>query len=128
MMVASKAFLIVDDDPDIVNAMEAALATNGYQAKIAHNVHAAMDAISTTAPAIVFLDYYLAGDNPAAFVRKARSLYPQLPIVLMTAARDAAEKAKNVGLHYYLPKPFQLEALLEVVRRGTDASAAWAEK
>jgi two-component system, NtrC family, response regulator AtoC len=129
VVAANNDLLIVDDDPDIVNSLKAALSANGYQAKTANSVRMAMEAISTSAPAIVFLDYYLPGDNPDVFVLKARKLYPQLLIVLMTAGRDAAEKAKNIGLHYYLSKPFSLEALLEVVRRGMAISGSrWAEK
>jgi DNA-binding NtrC family response regulator len=113
----NKLILIVDDDPDIVSAMQTGLDAQGYDVKIAHHVASAMEIISTAAPVIVFLDYYIAGDNPAEFVRKAKSLYPGMPIILMTAANSACDKAKNVGLAYYLQKPFELENLLEVVRR-----------
>ena len=117
MAPANKFILIVDDDPDILNAMEMALSLEGFQVTAANNVATALKAIAQVAPSIVFLDYYLAGDNPAAFVRRARDLYPQITIVLMTGAPDAGEKAKNVGLAYYLPKPFALDNLLGVFRR-----------
>lgn len=115
--IVNKLILIVDDDPDIVSAMQCGLVARGYDVRVARNVAPAMEIISTAAPAIVFLDYYLAGDNSAEFVRKAQALYPGMPIILMTAADSACERAKNIGLAYYLQKPFELENLLEVVRR-----------
>jgi DNA-binding NtrC family response regulator len=113
----SNLILIIDDDAEIVRAMEIGLTLEGFEVRVAGHVAPAMEVISNAAPAIVFLDYYLAGDNPAEFVRKAKTLYPDMPIILMTAADSASDKAKNVGLAHYLQKPFELERLQHVVRR-----------
>ena len=112
--------LVIDDDSDILGAMAAALSHEGYQVIVASNVATALTSIPAVTPAIVFLDYYLAGASPAEFVRTIRVRYPNLPIVLMTGASDAAEKAKRVGLAFYLKKPFDMNILLEVVRKCMD--------
>ena len=41
------------------------------------------------------------------------------PIIVLTAARDAAQRAREVGAAAYLAKPFDLEALLDLVAAHT---------
>lgn len=117
MSLTNRPILVVDDDPEIVRALQVALTHAGYEVRIANNVAAALDAVQVAAPAIVFLDYFLAGEQPGDFVKSARAVYPSMPIVLMTGASDAHEKAKSIGLAFYLPKPFELTAISEVLRR-----------
>jgi DNA-binding response OmpR family regulator len=40
-----------------------------------------------------------------------------VPVVLLSAAGDLAERAKELGVRAYVSKPFELEELLVVVRR-----------
>ncbi|HEY3321260.1 MAG TPA: response regulator [Planctomycetota bacterium] len=110
--------LIIDDDADTISALETALMKEGYSPTACLNLHSATEYLAKEEPAIVFLDYFLAGDNPAQFVREAKAKYPDLLIVLMTGAHNAAQCASNIGLAFYLQKPFDLGQFLTVLERA----------
>jgi CheY-like chemotaxis protein len=58
------------------------------------------------------------------FLRRLRREQPfaRLPVVIMSAARDAGQAADQLGAQAFLPKPFDLEAVLALVGRLADGS------
>jgi DNA-binding response OmpR family regulator len=66
----------------------------------------------------------LSGQGVAAIVRRIRG--KALPVLVITADGEAAEKARRVDAYAYLQKPFELEDLLHQVRRGLNPSPAGA--
>jgi CheY-like chemotaxis protein len=64
----------------------------------------------------VLLDYFMPGLTPAACVRAIRDrIDPSVPLVLVSAAVDIAERAAELGLTRYLAKPFELVQLQDAV-------------
>ena len=69
-------------------------------------------------PDVIVLDYQLPYLNGPHFVAAYRQLPgPHVPIVLITAATTAQERAAEVHADAYLGKPFDLDALVHVVER-----------
>jgi DNA-binding response OmpR family regulator len=115
-MPNARHVLVVDDDQDIRDILELALGIEGYDVVLASDRNLALKSARESAPALVLLDYYMHGLEPALFISELRSLKIEAPIVLMTAAHDGKEKAKALGVDHLLPKPFDLDALVSILR------------
>jgi len=110
------SIVVVDDDPEIREVLELALGAEGYSVEVAKDRNSATEIILKTNPSVILLDYYMNGINADDFIADLRGRAIATPIILMTGAHDAADKAKELGLRYVLPKPFDLDALLDLVR------------
>jgi two-component system chemotaxis response regulator CheY len=115
-----RPILVVDDDELILNTVESTLADEGYHVVTAPDGAAALDAIERQEPALILLDMKMPIMDGWAFASAyRRQPEPHAPIVVMTAAADAARRAADVGAEAYLAKPFDLADLLNVVGRMT---------
>jgi DNA-binding NtrC family response regulator len=115
--VAIKSVLVVDDEPDICEAVELALKMEGYTVTAAHDRNEALKAIESGAPAVILLDYRMPGLNVEDFMLKLRERKIESPIVLMTAGRNPRDTANELGLTDFLSKPFDLSTLLDLVKK-----------
>jgi CheY-like chemotaxis protein len=114
------AVLVVDDDADFREAVRIFLEAKGFVALEASDGDAALAQVDREGERVrlVLLDYWMPGMKPDECARKLRArLGPDIPIVLVTAARSAAERAAELGLERYLSKPFAMEQLDRVVSR-----------
>jgi len=116
---ADKRILIVDDDPDIVTAIKAALEDEDFEAKI-ENVgdgNSAVEMISDNAPDLLILDQMLPGRSGFLVMEKIRPLRKDTgkPCVIMITANPGARHkvyAQTLGVDAYLNKPFRMERLI----------------
>ena len=110
--------MVVDDDPTILDLLRAVLLEEGYRVNAALNGAQALGFPADQAPAVVVLDMFLPGMNGPELAVALRSKFgAQLPI-LVTSASNVDAEAQALGAYEYLPKPFDLDALLAGVRRG----------
>jgi len=109
--------LIVDDDPAIVSAVADVLRMEGYEVDTAGNGAAALHRVEVELPGLVLLDMRMPVLDGWGFARALRERGVRVPTVIMTAAHDAAVWASEIGADGYLPKPFQIHELLDVVAR-----------
>jgi CheY-like chemotaxis protein len=107
--------LIVDDDPTILKVVRDILESEGYRVRVATNGAAALHAILDVKPSLVLLDMRMPIVNGWDFVREIRARNIAVPIVVMTAARDAEAWANEIGAVGFLAKPFDLPDLLQAV-------------
>jgi len=125
----SNMVLVIDDDPEICDALELAASMEGYSVQVADSEETALEMIESSPPALILLDYYMAEHNTERFVSTVRAINRSIPIVLMTGALEPAGKAKELGLKRYLAKPFDIDALQKVLREhGVDRREAIASK
>lgn len=112
-----KRTLVVDDDHDIAELVRLALTDEGYEVVVASNGSAALLAIETTPFDLILLDMRMPVMDGWEFARayQARPA-PRPPIVVVTAARDAGERAAEIDADGYISKPFSLEELLDAVK------------
>jgi CheY-like chemotaxis protein len=108
--------LVVDDDEGIREIVETALSDEGYEVMTAPHGVAALEKIGRRAPAVILLDMRMPVMDGWQFARAYREQPgPHAPIIVVTAAREAGERAAQIGAEGVLPKPFGLGDLLEVV-------------
>lgn len=113
---ASGRILVVDDDPAIVGFVELALSDEGYTVRSARNGREALADISQVRPDLILLDMNMPVMNGWEFCDQLRMLGDSsIPIVVMTAARDASARRQEVNAQGYLGKPFNLDQMFETI-------------
>jgi CheY-like chemotaxis protein len=106
--------LVVDDDPSIRQVIVYALGDEGYQVDEAADGAAALEVIGRHHPDLILVDMKMSGMDGWEFVRRYRQQYDRwAPIVVLTAAQDAARRGADVDADDYIAKPFDLDVLIE---------------
>lgn len=117
--MSNHTILIVDDDHDIVSAIDAILTMEGYNVETAYNGTECIDCVQETKPDLILLDLMLPdmhGRDVAQKLRKDARL-GNIPIVIMSASRDAREVAEDLHAEDCIDKPFEVSHLLQTVSR-----------
>jgi urea transport system substrate-binding protein len=109
--------LVVDDDPALLATVSDLLELEGHRVVRAENGQDALDAVERVRPALVLLDMRMPVVDGWEFARLLAERGITLPIVVMTAARDARAWAEEIGAAGFLAKPFGVDNLLETVDR-----------
>ena len=121
-MGSARPILIIEDDEAILSTLELALGDEGYEVLTAMDGAAALEVIERQAPALILLDMKMPVMDGWTFAHAyRRQPEPWAPVLVVTAARDAAQRAAEVGADGYLAKPFELDDLLDLVGRYLDA-------
>ncbi|MGH2391226.1 MAG: response regulator transcription factor [Chloroflexota bacterium] len=108
--------LVIDDDPSIRQVIVFALSDEGFLVDEARDGQAALESVGRRHPDIIILDMQMPGMDGWAFAKHYRERYEhQAPIIVLTAAQDAARRGADIGAESYIAKPFDLDALLERV-------------
>jgi two-component system, chemotaxis family, chemotaxis protein CheY len=114
----TRRVLVVDDDPDIGEFVSLALSDEGYEVVTAPHGRAALTRVEERPPDLIVLDMRMPVMDGWEFARAYRERPgPHAPIIVFTAARDAAERAAAIEANGYLAKPFSLDELLDAVAR-----------
>jgi two-component system, OmpR family, KDP operon response regulator KdpE len=110
--------LLVDDEAVVLRALRVALEAQDYAVAAVLNGEDALARISNGAFDLVLLDLGLPGVSGFEVIRRVRSLYPALPIIVLSAQGDDAVKveALDLGADDYVSKPFSVRELLARVR------------
>jgi len=109
--------LVVDDDPAIRAAVADFLDLEGYTVKTAANGVEALHTVASQHPALVLLDMRMPVLDGWGFARRLRRDGLDVPILVMTAAYDARDWAQEIGAAGCVAKPFEVNELLDAVRR-----------
>jgi DNA-binding response OmpR family regulator len=109
--------LVVEDDSDIASLLSEILENEGYAA-VAVTDNDDLKGQLDPRPDLIVLDLRLTRGSADQILQtvRARGL-GDVPVVLLSAAGDLAERADELGVSAYVAKPFELEELLLVVRR-----------
>lgn len=108
--------MVVEDDADIAAALRDVLDNEGFRTVLAANVAEAVILAGTDAPALVLLDWNLPDGNGGDVVRRLRPTMPMVPIIVMSAAREALEASLGVDARERLAKPLDVDRLVGLVR------------
>lgn len=112
----SKKILIVDDEPNIVTALEFLLERNGYQVLVARNGAAALELIEAQHPDLVLLDVMMPVKSGYEVCQRIREHgeWRDIKIVMLTAKGSDVEmnKGLSVGADLYITKPFSTQELV----------------
>lgn len=126
-MADNERILVVEDDDDIREAMQEALACEGFHVDVAKDGLDALgqlDAGGAGAP-LILLDMMMPKMDGEAFLKalRGRPALADAPVVVISGNAAAREKASSLHAAACLVKPFELEELLGLVRRLTGAAA-----
>ncbi|WP_353980140.1 nitrogen regulation protein NR(I) [Salinicola endophyticus] len=112
--------VIVDDDRAIRWVLERALAQPDLEVKSFERADAALEAIERQPPEVLLTDIRMPGIDGLDLMAKVREMHPDLPVIVMTAHSDldSAVASYQGGAFEYLPKPFDVDDALALVRRG----------
>ena len=117
---------IVDDDRSIRWVLEKALAREGIPFKTFATAYEVLQALGTSQPQVLVSDIRMPGESGLVLLNKVKERYPQIPIIIMTAYSDldSAVAAFQGGAFEYLPKPFDIDHALALIRRATNETPA----
>ena len=120
----SAKILVVDDEPNIVIALEYLLQREGYEVQKAYNGQQALDCMENWTPDIVVLDVMMPGMNGFEVARRLREI-PALEltkIIFLTAKGTQRDKESGYasGAEYYMIKPFDNDVFISTVNEIMD--------
>ena len=115
---------IVDDDRSIRWVVEKALQKADIPCKTFSEAESVLQAIKKEQPALILSDIHMPGKSGLEMLAEIKKSYPKLPIIIMTAYSDldSAVASFQGGAFEYLPKPFDIDKAIELVRRATEES------
>jgi two-component system, NtrC family, nitrogen regulation response regulator GlnG len=119
-----KPVWIIDDDRSIRWVFEKALARENIAFRSFASALEALAALEAETPQVMVSDIRMPGESGLALLQKARERHAGLPVIIMTAYSDleSAVTAFQGGAYEYLPKPFDVDHAVELIRRAMDES------
>jgi two-component system response regulator AtoC len=116
--------LLIDDEPELSNAMSRLLQSWGHETASAVTAAEGLAKQSTWAGDLVFLDVGLPDQNGLEVLRELKRLSPETPVLMLTANDSSrlAVQALRLGAEDYLIKPTEPEELKVLVERMAEAS------
>ncbi len=115
--------LIVDDEGELVSALEERLNLRGFQAKGVTNGAEALAHIETTPCDAVLLDVKMPGVGGLEVIRRIKEERPGLAVILLTGHGSAqdVEKGMELGAFDYLMKPVDIDLVVRTLLSATGA-------
>jgi len=127
----TRRILVVDDNPKIVEVLEAYLESEGFEVATAADGPAAVEAAAASRPDLALLDVMLPGIDGIELTRRFQRDY-DLPVILVTARTDEIDRliGLEVGADDYISKPFsprevvaRVKAVLRRIERAEQPQA-----
>ena len=116
----SRAVLLVEDDPDIREAIGDVLAEEGYDVSVADTGLTALDRLQRAPlPDVILLDLMMPVMDGWQF-RARQSQHPEwkaIPVIVLSAVGNTQEKAASIGASGCLRKPLDIDELLDMIER-----------
>jgi CheY-like chemotaxis protein len=112
--------LVVDDEPQVVWVLQFSLESEGYETYTAKNGVEALDQIAEHHPSLMVLDVMMPRMDGWAVLERLLELpreeRPRVVMVTALASLQDRAKAAELGADAYVPKPFDVDELLEVLQ------------
>jgi two-component system nitrogen regulation response regulator GlnG len=115
---------IIDDDRSIRWVFEKTLGKEDIPFKTFSSAQDALSALSGATPQVVVSDIRMPGGSGLELLQKLKERHPHLPVIIMTAYSDleSAVAAFQGGAFEYLPKPFDVDHAVDLIRRAMEES------
>jgi DNA-binding NtrC family response regulator len=129
MVDRKQRILLVDDEAFVRRQVTRLLQRAGYEVWEADNAHLALELSTRLTVDLVITDLYMPRMNGFAFIETLVHRHNRCPVIAMTGggARtplDLLADAARIGADQVLQKPFQMQTLLEAIRRVLGDRAA----
>ncbi|BAN34046.1 nitrogen metabolism transcriptional regulator NtrC [Sulfuricella denitrificans skB26] len=125
-----KAVWVIDDDRSIRWVFEKALAREQIEFRSFSTAQDALSALETDTPQVVVSDIRMPGTSGLELLDQIKEHLPDVPVIIMTAYSDldSAVSAFQGGAFDYLPKPFDVDQAVALVRRALSESVRQSAK
>jgi DNA-binding response OmpR family regulator len=109
--------LVVDDDPLVLEIVKELLVAQGYEMAATHSGAQAFAMMAASPPDVLLLDINLPVVDGVTVLRRVRTLYPQMRVIMLTGNADEAVAKDTLrrGAFDYVVKPFDFAHLARVV-------------
>ena len=113
-----KRILVADDDPAIVESVKMLLEDEGYDVETTVNGGTVTDA-RVELPDVILLDIWMSGQDGRTICQtlKSGASTKDIPVIMISANRDARELARAAGADDFIAKPFDADFLLEKIAK-----------
>jgi two-component system response regulator RegA len=117
-----QSIILVDDEEHFRERLARAFANRGYTVFQAEDVDRALAEIKDKRPDWALVDLKMPGKTGLDLIREAKRFLPQLKIVVLTGYGSiaTATEAVKLGAHYYLPKPADVDDILNAFAKDSD--------
>ncbi len=118
--------LIVDDDPDVREAIKIVLETQPYKLSFASNGQECLEQVKRGIPDLIILDLLMPQKDGFEVIKELRAYhtYPRIPILILTAVKKEAgdrryelETGLSMDVDDYVEKPIQPDVLIHRVKK-----------
>ncbi|MDZ7645281.1 MAG: nitrogen regulation protein NR(I) [Woeseiaceae bacterium] len=125
-MTASLRVWVVDDDQSVRWVLDKALRQAHMDVRVFDRAEHLLNEIESGAPDVLLTDVRMPGMDGLDLMRRLHARYAELPVIVMTAHSDLdnAVAAYQGGAFEYLPKPFDLDDAIELVRKAAKQDGA----
>lgn len=116
-----KKILVIDDEPELVKAVEVRLRTSGYEVEVAYDGPSGIDKAKQTKPDLILLDIIMPKMDGYQVAKKLM-VDPEtkdIHIIIFSASqeRDLEKKCRELGVTNFITKPFETSELLGLVNK-----------
>ncbi len=114
-----KKVLVIDDDPDILEALQMVLASGGYISEATTKGDETTQKVRDYKPDIIILDVLLSGNDGRKICKTLKDDVEtkQIPIIMISAHPSAKDSVKECGADSFIAKPFTISGLLDEVKK-----------
>jgi DNA-binding NtrC family response regulator len=114
--------LVLDDEPIVGSRIKPSLEKEGYQVEIMTDSQDAVERIKQKKFDIVVTDFKMSKVTGLDLLRVQKQLWPESAVIIITgyATMEIAREAMQSGVYDFIPKPFRLQELKEVIRRAAE--------
>ena len=114
-----KKILVIDDDPDILEAVQLILETGGYDSDVTTKGEETYKKVDTYRPDLIILDVLLSGNDGRMICKNLKQSKDtkKIPIIMISAHPTAKDSVKQCGADSFIAKPFSVTELLAEIKR-----------
>lgn len=112
--------LLVDDDPDCLDAVDQILRREGYETLPVGEGRLALEAMATTNIDLAIVDFDLPDMDGLHVLYEIKRMRRDLPVIIMTARtpKELRLASLEAGAHSFIPKPIHIPNLRQIVARA----------
>ncbi len=118
----NKKILLVDDDLAILDAMSIMLEDEGYEVEVSSDGNPEKN-IEKFAPDLILLDIWMSGIDGRTICKtlKTKKETKHIPIIMVSANKDAEKISQDAGANGFLSKPFEMKELFSIITEHTSS-------
>ena len=115
-----KKILLIDDEPELIKAVEIRLKSTGYEVSVAYDGRAGIDKAKEIKPDLILLDLIMPIMDGYAVANELKDdpETKHIPIIILTASQreDLKTRCREIGVTSFIMKPFETSDLLMMVK------------